>query len=332
MAPPTEPAEHVGAVVHVDRRGRGLAAHRLEGAGRPRDRALRDPGRRRRGDPLELAHQVPRQVDHVAAHPGERAGAGARGGELPRARQSRLVPPVLEEDPAELPDLADAALAEQPGDEPHRGDLAVVEVDGVDDTGRRRGPVHALALGGGRGQRLLAEYVLARPGGRDRHRGVEEVGRDDADEVHVRARHDLFPVGGPRLEAQPRGRRLREGLIDVGQLDEAHLGDLGTAVGPRAGVRDGVRARDASCADQADANGRVPRHADSSGVARVSRMGIPSSWIDSIPSPGGREATRLRIHGGRNRPYPDTARQEPMAQRLAEARIDLRSLAVRRGP
>ena len=268
----------------------------------------------------------------MAAHPGERAGAGTRGRELPRARQSRLVPPVLEEDPAELPDLADAALAEQPRDEPHRGDLAVVEVDGVDDAGRRRGPVHALALGGGGGQRLLAEHVLARRGGRDRHRRVQEVGRDDADEVHVRARHDLFPVGGPRLEAQPRGGRLREGLVDVGQPDEADLGDLGTAVGPRAGVRDGVRARDASCADQADADGRVPRHAASSDVARVSRMVVPSSRVDSIPSPGGREATRLRMPGGRNRPYPDTARQEPMAQRLAEGRIDLRSPAVKQGP
>jgi hypothetical protein len=65
----------------------------------------------------------------------------------------------------------------------------------VNHAGLRDGRKHSLGILHGIGQRLLAEYDLARFRGRDRDRRVQIARRGDVDDVDVRPRDDGFPVG-----------------------------------------------------------------------------------------------------------------------------------------
>ena len=86
------------------------------------------------------------------------------------------------------------------------GTAAVVVAHHVDDAGLLGGGVHALGVGDGVGQRLLAQDRLAGLGGRDRDRRVRIAGRADVDDVDVLARQHLLPAGGVLLEPEAGAR------------------------------------------------------------------------------------------------------------------------------
>ena len=279
-----EPAQEVGAVLDVDRRQRGVALHRVEGERGGRQGALLHPDLGRRDDPVQLADQVAGEIDEMAPDPDERPAARAARLELPRARDARVVAPVLQERGPELPDVAQAAFPDQARDEGDGRDLAVVEVHGVDDARRLRRPAHPLGVGRGVRQGLLAEDVLAGRRRRDRHRGVQEVGRGDADHVDVGARDERLPVRRPFLEAEPLGGGPGERGVGLGYPAEADLRKLGGEVRRRAGVGEGVETGDAARADQPHVDGL---HAASFPSARPSAI----VWIASA-RPAQRRARR----------------------------------------
>ncbi len=74
----------------------------------------------------ELARKEARQVDHVRPEVAERPGAGLVGLEAPGVER-RIVAPVLEVAPAEVPDLTELAGVDHLAREAHRRDEAVVE-------------------------------------------------------------------------------------------------------------------------------------------------------------------------------------------------------------
>jgi hypothetical protein len=93
-----------------------------EGLDEPRDRC-------------DLAVQKACEIDHVRAEIAERAGARLGRVEAPRGER-RIVSPVLEIAPAEMPDLPELARLDQLTRKADRRHEAVVERAEVLDTGR----------------------------------------------------------------------------------------------------------------------------------------------------------------------------------------------------
>src|SRR5215212_262482 len=81
--------------------------------------------------------------------------------------------PALQVVGAEVANLAQLARLDDLAREPHGGDEAVVERAHVPDAGRGDALPGVEGLGGVAPERLLADDVLARLGGRDRRLGVQ---------------------------------------------------------------------------------------------------------------------------------------------------------------
>ena len=142
--------------------------------------ALGDRDRRSGADDLrDVAHDEAGEVDGVGADVEERAGAGPVELVTPGVRQERIggvVALVLDQD---LHRVAELARGDAGGDVGDGGDAAVVE-DRAGDPGGIAGEEPGVAcLGGGEGERLLAEDVLACLERGAGNLGVEEVRQAD---------------------------------------------------------------------------------------------------------------------------------------------------------
>ena len=163
------------------------------------------------GDRGDLADEEAGEVDDVGAEVAERAGAGLVGLEPPGV-EARVVAPVLEVAAAEVADLAELAGLDQLPRQPHRRHEAVVEAAEVLDARRLDALPDLVALRRVAAERLLAEDVLARLGGRDRRLGVERVRAAVVEEGDPRIGDEVVPVGRPALVAEA-GRRVRDRLL-----------------------------------------------------------------------------------------------------------------------
>jgi hypothetical protein len=138
---------------------------------------------------------------------------------------------------------ADAARRDQVVRVADRREPAVVERRGVDHAGRVGGGPHGVGLVGGAAQRLLAQHVLAGPGGRDDRRGVLVVRTDVVEQVHGGVVDRRLPVGGGAGE--PEARRGGGGAVAVAadQDLEARRRDVPGSTRPRRAPEDaqGVR-------------------------------------------------------------------------------------------
>ena len=70
--------------------------------------------------------------------------------------------------------------------------------------------------------RLLAQDVLARRDGRQRHLGVQRVGGADADGVHLVQREHLGVVREDVLRPELIRRRLRPRLVQIADAEDLH--------------------------------------------------------------------------------------------------------------
>ena len=153
---------------------------------------------RQGGDGVDLADEVPGEVDDVRPEVAERARAGAVLLEAPRLVARRT--PLLEVAAAEVVDLAELAGLDHLAGEPHGGHEAVVEGAHVDDARLRHALPDLVRLRRVTAQRLLADDVLAGLRRGDRRLGVEVVRAAVVEEPDLRVLDDGAPVGDGALE------------------------------------------------------------------------------------------------------------------------------------
>ena len=234
-----------------------------------RQRALGDDGGQRGpGHRLDRAEQELRGVGQVAAQVGERARPRAapvapahRG-----LRVAAVVRPVLRVDverPPQFPRLDHLA---------GRGDArrpAEGEPDPGDDARGVHGVDHRLGVGRRRGQRLLAQHVLARGRELGDHLAVQVVGDHDADDVDVVGLDDRLPARVAALEAVPPGGVGGQLLVDVRDRHEAHGRQAGGEDGSRRAVPVRVGAARHARADDGDSDVTTHENSRSSRLFRA---------------------------------------------------------------
>ena len=161
-----------------------------------------DEGPAQTRDGADRSDEDVSERDDVRTQVAQRAGAGKLALETPGERHVGIGARVENEPARECPDVAENALSQQ---STRFGDGRVTEVVEPDEglhASLLCGLVHLLGVGRTEGQRLLAVDVLS---GRDRsHRDllVQEVRRDDVDDVNLRGGHRLTPVNRPAVIAQ----------------------------------------------------------------------------------------------------------------------------------
>ena len=207
--------QHVGDLVDVDR-------CRLAGA--VEERAAGKVGARGGAHAPDLARQIARHVDDVAADVGAAAAARDRLVQPPADRHGRIETVVVEEMAAIVDDLADAAgLDDLPG-EGHGRPFAIHEADLVHASAACGGPVHRARALERVGQRLLAQHVLAAGEGVDADLGVAVVRGQHEHQVDVVGAGHRPPVVGGLVPAPGPGGALAEPARHLG---DAHAPDLG---------------------------------------------------------------------------------------------------------
>ncbi len=166
------------------------------------DVAAGDERLRDRRHLFDLADQVAREVDHVRAEVAERARPREVLLEAPDVALGRA--PLLQIGAAEVLDVAELAGLDDLARQPDRRHEAVVERAHVLDAGRLHALPRLVGLGGVAPQRLLADHVLARLGGRDRRLGVQVVRPRVVEQLDPR-------VARPAPSSRSRARRSRSG-------------------------------------------------------------------------------------------------------------------------
>jgi hypothetical protein len=143
--------------------------------------------------------------------------------------------------PAELGDRAQRAAADLLADRVDGRRPAEREADRGDLAGAGGGPRrHGLAVGHRRGQRFLAQHVLARVQQGLDDLPVQPVGHHHADRVDVAGPGDGLPAGLGALVAVPPGGVRGERLVRVGDGDQPDVRQAGAEDGRRRPVAAGV--------------------------------------------------------------------------------------------
>ena len=112
----------------------------------------------------------------------------------------------------------------------------------------RRGD-HRLGVGERAGQRLLAEYVLARGEEALDDLAVQVVGHHDADRIDVGCVGDRPPVVLGALVAVSLGGVIGDRFVHVRDGHEAHIGPIGAEKGCGTAVSGGMRSSGHPAAD-----------------------------------------------------------------------------------
>ena len=152
----------------------------------------------------------------------DRAEGAALAGLQPPVPVGVVEEPVLEIVAGDEPDLAQVAGGDPLTDVLVERVEPDVEVDGVDQPARGRLPDEPSRLGGGQGEGLLADDVLASAEDRRRLRHVEVVRRGDVDDVDGRVGENLVEraVGVADAQCLGAGRAaLRGAAEDAADVD-----------------------------------------------------------------------------------------------------------------
>ena len=173
------------------------------------------------GDCLDRSAEVLCEIDEMATDVGE--GTGARPAAVSpagrRARVAAVVAPVMA--------IEVQRLAQRPGSDllangTHRRGSAERVPDGVDDAGLLCSAHHRLRIRERAGQRLLAQYVLARRHEAFDDLAVQAVGHDHADRFDVGGLRNGLPATLGTGEAVPTRGIACEFLIGVGDRDQTY--------------------------------------------------------------------------------------------------------------
>ncbi len=149
---------------------------------------------------LDRSAEELREVDDVAADVGQCPRPGTSL--VAPAHRPRGVDAVVAQVPhTELHRCTDPALGHEAAHRRDRRRPSKREADRRLEPGALGGGHHRLGVGDRRGQRLLAEHVLARRQKSLDHLAVQGVGEDDAHHVDVRCAGDGLPAGLAALVA-----------------------------------------------------------------------------------------------------------------------------------
>ena len=197
------------------------------------------------------AHEF-RQVDQVAADVGQGPGPGPAAvapGDR-RRRVERVVAPVAA---VEVHEFAQRARGQFTPDMFDGRRPAVGVADGGDAVAALGRGHHRLGIGQRTGQRLFAQYVLARGDQSLDDLPMQMIGDNDAHRVDVRRIGDGAPVVLGALIAVTLGGVVGDGSVGIGDGDQPHIRPIGPEQCGRRPVSRGMRAAGHAATDYGDA-------------------------------------------------------------------------------